>query len=83
MRRTLVSGKKTPFNNVDIVFTCLIPIMKGSNLMKAKKAKESRIINTAQVLSCDLNNYNTLFGGVLMKKLDDAARLSQHADILE
>ncbi|WP_026573579.1 acyl-CoA thioesterase [Bacillus sp. UNC438CL73TsuS30] len=44
--------------------------------MNAKKVKESRIINTAQVLSCDLNNYNTLFGGVLMKKLDDAATLS-------
>ncbi|RFU69977.1 acyl-CoA thioesterase [Peribacillus saganii] len=44
--------------------------------MEAKKVRESRIINTAQVLSCDLNNYNTLFGGVLMKKLDDAATLS-------
>ncbi|MBI0580325.1 acyl-CoA thioesterase [Neobacillus cucumis] len=44
--------------------------------MNAKKVKESRIVNTAQVLSCDLNNYNTLFGGVLMKKLDDAATLS-------
>lgn len=53
--------------------------------MNAKKVKESRIINTAQVLSCDLNNYNTLFGGVLMKKLDDAATLSarRHARVKE
>ncbi|WP_223596151.1 acyl-CoA thioesterase [Neobacillus bataviensis] len=53
--------------------------------MKAKKVKESRIVNTAQVLSCDLNNYNTLFGGVLMKKLDDAATLSarRHSRVKE
>jgi acyl-CoA hydrolase len=59
--------------------------MKGSNLMKAKKVKESRIVNTAQVLSCDLNNYNTLFGGILMKKLDDAATLSarRHSRVKE
>ncbi|WP_019155062.1 acyl-CoA thioesterase [Robertmurraya massiliosenegalensis] len=53
--------------------------------MEAKKASESRIVNTAQVLSCDLNNYNTLFGGVLMKKLDDAATLSarRHSRVKE
>jgi len=53
--------------------------------MKAKKVKESRIVNTAQVLSCDLNNYNTLFGGILMKKLDDAATLSarRHSRVKE
>ncbi|KZZ85371.1 MULTISPECIES: acyl-CoA thioesterase [Bacillaceae] len=44
--------------------------------MEAKRAKESRIVNTDQVLTCDLNNYNTLFGGVLMKKLDSCATLS-------
>ncbi|MFC3882230.1 acyl-CoA thioesterase [Bacillus songklensis] len=44
--------------------------------MERKKAKESRIINTDQVLSCDLNNYNTLFGGILMKKIDGCATLS-------
>ncbi|MGV3466873.1 MAG: acyl-CoA thioesterase [Heyndrickxia sp.] len=53
--------------------------------MNAKKVRESRIVNTAQVLSCDLNNYNTLFGGILMKKLDDAATLSarRHSRIKE
>ncbi|CAH0346644.1 MULTISPECIES: acyl-CoA thioesterase [unclassified Bacillus (in: firmicutes)] len=53
--------------------------------MEPKKAKESRIINTAQVLLTDLNNYNTLFGGVLMKKLDDAATLSarRHSRVKE
>ena len=53
--------------------------------MKPKKSSESRIINTDQVLSCDLNNYNTLFGGVLMKKLDSAATLSarRHARVKE
>jgi acyl-CoA hydrolase len=50
-----------------------------------KKTKESRIVNTDQVLSCDLNNYNTLFGGVLMKKLNNVATLSarRHARVKE
>ncbi|WP_085524228.1 acyl-CoA thioesterase [Tuberibacillus sp. Marseille-P3662] len=44
--------------------------------MEKKPARFSRIVNTSQVLIGDLNNYNTLFGGVLMKKLDDSATLS-------
>ncbi|MFB4164127.1 acyl-CoA thioesterase [Alteribacillus sp. JSM 102045] len=44
--------------------------------MEKKQPKESRVVNTDQVLCSDLNNYNTLFGGVLMKKLDGCAVLS-------
>ncbi|MGJ9382189.1 acyl-CoA thioesterase [Salipaludibacillus sp. CF4.18] len=44
--------------------------------MKKKHPKDSKIVNTDQVLSSDLNNYNTLFGGSLMKKLDGCAVLS-------
>ena len=53
--------------------------------MNKKKARESRIINTDQVMSLDLNNYNTLFGGVLMRKLDNNATLSarRHARVKE
>lgn len=53
--------------------------------MNIKKTSDSRIVNTDQVLSCDLNNYNTLFGGVLMKKLDNVATLSarRHARVKE
>lgn len=53
--------------------------------MEKKKVKESRIVNTDQVLACDLNNYNTLFGGVLMRKLDGCATLSarRHSRVKE
>jgi acyl-CoA hydrolase len=59
--------------------------MKVIATMEHKKAKESRVVNTDQVLSCDLNNYNTLFGGVLMKKLDACATLSarRHSRVKE
>ncbi|MBN8235191.1 acyl-CoA thioesterase [Halobacillus kuroshimensis] len=53
--------------------------------MTGKRAKESLVINTDQVMINDLNNYNTLFGGVLMKKLDNNATLSarRHARVKE
>ncbi|AIF44863.1 acyl-CoA thioesterase [Virgibacillus sp. SK37] len=53
--------------------------------MKAKKMKDTRIIQNDQVLINDLNNYHTLFGGVLMKKLDACATLSaqRHARVKE
>ncbi|EQB38405.1 MULTISPECIES: acyl-CoA thioesterase [Virgibacillus] len=53
--------------------------------MQAKKSKETRIIQNDQVLINDLNNYHTLFGGVLMKKLDACATLSarRHARVKE
>lgn len=49
------------------------------------KTSESRIVHTDQVLSCDLNNYQTLFGGVLMKKIDSVACLSarRHSRVKE
>ncbi|MED4206952.1 acyl-CoA thioesterase [Neobacillus mesonae] len=53
--------------------------------MEAKKMQETRIIHTDQVLINDLNNYSTLFGGVLMKKMDACATLSarRHSRIKE
>lgn len=53
--------------------------------MKAKKVKETRVVQTDQVLINDLNNYHTLFGGVLMKKMDACATLSarRHSRIKE
>ncbi|MGY0693902.1 acyl-CoA thioesterase [Virgibacillus sp. FSP13] len=53
--------------------------------MEAKKVKETRVIQTDQVLTNDLNNYHTLFGGVLMKKMDGCATLSarRHSRVRE
>lgn len=50
-----------------------------------KRPIESKIVSTDQVLINDLNNYNTLFGGVLMKKIDNNATLSarRHARVKE
>ncbi|WP_101843046.1 acyl-CoA thioesterase [Halobacillus sp. Marseille-P3879] len=54
-------------------------------MTEIKSPKESLIVNTDQVMINDLNNYNTLFGGVLMKKLDNNATLSarRHARVKE
>ncbi|MBU5266539.1 acyl-CoA thioesterase [Virgibacillus proomii] len=53
--------------------------------MRTKKCKDTRIVQNDQVLINDLNNYHTLFGGVLMKKLDACATLSarRHARVRE
>ncbi|WP_423799871.1 acyl-CoA thioesterase [Neobacillus sp. SAB-20_R2A] len=53
--------------------------------MQTKKVKETRVVQTDQVLINDLNNYHTLFGGVLMKKMDACAVLSarRHTRIKE
>ena len=53
--------------------------------MEAKKVKETRVVQTDQVLINDLNNYHTLFGGVLMKKMDACAMLSarRHSRVKE
>ncbi|MET3506607.1 acyl-CoA hydrolase [Halalkalibacter oceani] len=47
--------------------------------------KETRVVQTDQVLINDLNNYYTLFGGVLMKKMDACATLSarRHSRVKE
>lgn len=50
--------------------------MEGAYKMEKKQPKDSKIVNTDQVLCSDLNNYNTLFGGALMKRLDGCAVLS-------
>ncbi|SDJ84646.1 acyl-CoA thioesterase [Sediminibacillus albus] len=54
-------------------------------MQEARRPQESLIVNTDQVMINDLNNYNTLFGGVLMKKLDNNATLSarRHARVKE
>src|SRR5699024_8979710 len=41
-----------------------------------KHPKDSKIVSRDQVLINDLNNYNTLLGGALLKKLDNKATLS-------
>ncbi|ASK61845.1 acyl-CoA thioesterase [Virgibacillus phasianinus] len=53
--------------------------------MEVKKIKDTRVVQTDQVLINDLNNYHTLFGGVLMKKMDACATLSarRHSRIKE
>lgn len=47
--------------------------------------KDTRVVQTDQVLINDLNNYHSLFGGVLMKKMDACATLSarRHSRIKE
>jgi acyl-CoA hydrolase len=53
--------------------------------MEPKRIKETRVVQTDQVLINDLNNYHTLFGGVLMKKMDACATLSarRHSRVKE
>lgn len=53
--------------------------------MEAKKVKDTRVVQTDQVLINDLNNYHTLFGGVLMMKMDACATLSarRHSRVKE
>lgn len=53
--------------------------------MNTRKIKDTRVVQTDQVLINDLNNYHTLFGGVLMKKMDACATLSarRHSRVKE
>lgn len=58
---------------------------QGDGCMEPKKIKDTRVVQTDQVLINDLNNYHTLFGGVLMKKMDACATLSarRHSRVKE
>ncbi|MFD2762379.1 acyl-CoA thioesterase [Lentibacillus juripiscarius] len=53
--------------------------------MESKLMKDTRVVQTDQVLINDLNNYHSLFGGVLMKKMDACATLAarRHSRIKE
>ena len=51
-------------------------LLNIGDVLEAKKIKNTRVVHTDQVLINDLNNYHTLFGGVLMKKMDACATLS-------
>lgn len=44
--------------------------------MNSKYSRDSRVIQTDLVLPNDTNNHHTLFGGVLMKKMDAVASIS-------
>ncbi|SES40342.1 acyl-CoA thioesterase [Salipaludibacillus aurantiacus] len=44
--------------------------------MKAKPCKDSRVIKTGRVFPQDTNNHDTLFGGKLMRDIDDVASIS-------
>ena len=45
-------------------------------MTKTKFIRESRVIQTDLILPNDTNNHNTLFGGVLMKRMDAVASLA-------
>ncbi|SDZ58867.1 Acyl-CoA hydrolase [Evansella caseinilytica] len=44
--------------------------------MAEKYIKESKVVQTDLVLPNDTNNHNTLFGGILMKKIDAVASIA-------
>ena len=44
--------------------------------MAEKFCRESRVVQTDLVLPNDTNNHNTLFGGILMKKIDAVASIA-------
>jgi acyl-CoA hydrolase len=44
--------------------------------MHTKKCKDSKVIKTGRVFPQDTNNHDTLFGGKLMKDIDDVASIS-------
>lgn len=44
--------------------------------MEAKPCSQSRVVKTGRVFPQDTNNHNTLFGGKLMRDIDDVASIS-------
>lgn len=46
--------------------------------VKYVTCKETKVTQTDLILPNDTNNHNTLFGGVLMKKMDAVASISAH-----
>ncbi len=48
----------------------------GSTTMLEKLCKDSKVIKTGRVFPQDTNNHNTLFGGKLMRDIDDVASIS-------
>ncbi|MFB9861563.1 acyl-CoA thioesterase [Salinicoccus siamensis] len=54
-------------------------------MVEYKNPKDSKVISIDQVFANDLNNYDTLFGGVLMKRIDNVASLAarRHARVRE
>ena len=44
--------------------------------METKNCKDSRTIKTSHVFPNDVNNHGTLFGGMLMRNIDDVASIS-------
>ncbi|WP_017547512.1 acyl-CoA thioesterase [Salinicoccus carnicancri] len=54
-------------------------------MAETKNPRDSRVTSIDQVFANDLNNYDTLFGGVLMKRIDNVASLAarRHARVRE
>ncbi|CAM3784980.1 acyl-CoA thioesterase [Alkalicoccus chagannorensis] len=44
--------------------------------MQTKTCRDSKVIKTGRVFPQDTNNHNTLFGGKLMRDIDDVASIS-------
>jgi acyl-CoA hydrolase len=60
-----------------VYFLKLTLILNGGNYsMKEKACRDSKVIKTGRVFPQDTNNHNTLFGGKLMRDIDDVASIS-------
>jgi acyl-CoA hydrolase len=50
--------------------------LEESEIMSEKRCRDSRVIKTGRVFPQDTNNHDTLFGGKLMRDIDDTASIS-------